>query len=96
MSEPMFDWGFTAVSENELDVVLNAEKTANVVSAELQELQMKHAELQKRMENVYAAIQPFFNNLKANPEKDYIYWKGVDRVSKIDSFNEHLKKLAGL
>lgn len=96
MSEQMFDWGFTAVSENELDVVLNAEKTATVASADLQELQVKHAELQKRLENVYAAIQPFFNNLKANPEKDYIYWKGADRVAKIDAFNQHLKKIAEL
>lgn len=39
-------------------------------------------------------IMPLLNNLKKNPEKDVIQWKGKDRIKKIDDFilkiNKHI------
>lgn len=76
-----FDFGFTAVSEDELEVVRAAkEEKANLTSA--LEFTTSKAQL------LYDAIMPLLNNLKANPEKDYIYWP--DRYDKLDAFADKL------
>jgi len=76
-----FDFGFTAVSEDELEVVRTAnEEKANLASA--LESTTSKAQL------LYDAIMPLLNNLKANPEKDYIYWP--DRYDKLDAFADKL------
>lgn len=76
-----FDFGFTAVSEDELEVVRAAkEEKANLTSA--LESTTSKAQL------LYDAIMPLLNNLKANPEKDYIYWP--DRYDKLDAFADKL------
>ena len=38
-------------------------------------------------------ILPFLNNLKKNPDKDVIKWKGPDRVKMIDDFIEKMNNL---
>lgn len=38
-------------------------------------------------------IMPLLNNLKANPDKDIIKWKGNERVAKIDGFIKKINKL---
>ena len=43
-----------------------------------------------RAEKLRDMIMPLLNNLKKNPEKDYIQWPGVDRVRKIDEFIEKM------
>jgi len=48
-------------------------------------------ETQERLQKLYNAITPLLNNLKANPEKDYIYWP--DRLSKVESFEDHLQAI---
>ena len=73
----MFDFGFTAVDETELDVVQQAQKVA--VEAE---------GTADKLDKLYNAIQPLLNNLKANPEKDYIYWP--NRIEKVEQFETHL------
>lgn len=73
----MFDFGFTAVDEDELEAVQKVSATAS--SAE------------ERLNNLYNAIVPLLNNLKANPEKDYILWP--NRLSKVEQFEDHLQEI---
>jgi hypothetical protein len=76
-----FDFGFTAVSEDELDVVREAKAEVETTSATA----ISNA---AKAQLIYDAVIPLLNNLKANPEKDYIYWP--DRYKKLDSFADKL------
>jgi|TARA_Y100000385_G_scaffold272841_1_gene314072 folate-dependent tRNA-U54 methylase TrmFO/GidA len=76
-----FDFGFTAVDADELEVVRTATEKSEELSAQVESTSAK-AEL------VYNAVIPLLNNLKANPEKDYIYWP--NRHEKIDAFADKL------
>ena len=79
-----FDFGFSAVSEDELESVQVAQKQSEQLTAQLETIDNK-AEL------LHAAIIPLLNNLKANPEKDYIYWP--NRVEKLEAFAEKLNEI---
>lgn len=83
MSE-IFDFGFTAVDEDELQAVQDAQKAAGdkEVDANI---------TQDKLDKLYNAIVPLLNNLKKNPEKDYILWP--DRLSKVEAFESHLQKI---
>jgi hypothetical protein len=78
------DFGFSAVSEEELESVQNVETI-------LLEYDKKINALQDRLDGVYSAIIPLLKHLKDNPDKDYIYWP--NRLDKISEFEE---KLLGL
>lgn len=84
MSDDIFDFGFTAVTVDELEVI--QETTAKLESTSA-DAEMYLARLNK----VYNAIQPLLNNLSANPEKEYLYWP--DRVTKVEAFSDHLRSL---
>ena len=84
MNEIFNDFGFTTVTENELDVVTKA-------TTEVNSVQEQNEELKKRLDSLYEAIGPLLTNLKANPEKNYIYWP--ERVKKVDSFSAMLKQI---
>lgn len=75
-----FDFGFTAVDENELEAVQQAQKVA--VEAE------GNAD---KLNQLYNAILPLLSNLKANPDKDYIYWP--NRVEKVEQFEDYIQKI---
>ena len=79
-----FDFGFTAVDESELETVRAAETEKEMLSQQLQSTDAK-AQL------IYNAITPLLNNLKANPDKDYIYWP--NRHEKIDAFADKLYQI---
>ena len=68
-----FDFGFTLVDEDELDVA--KEVAASTASA---------SNAQDRLDKLFNAITPLLNNLKANPEKEYIKWP--NRVDKVEAF----------
>ena len=80
MSE-LFDFGFTAVDETELTSYQQAE--AKVEDAEEETLAVS-----EKIDNLYNAIQPLLNNLKANPEKEYILWP--NRLEKVEQFEKFL------
>ncbi len=82
--ETFFDFGFTAVDETELQAVQDAQKEAGDVSVEARTTQDK-------LDKLYNAIQPLLNNLKANPEKEYILWP--NRIEKVEAFEDHLLKI---
>ena len=75
-----FDFGFTLVDEDELDVAKEvAPSTASASNA------------QERLDKLFNAITPLLNNLKANPEKEYIKWP--NRVDKVEAFEGQILKI---
>jgi hypothetical protein len=79
-SNDMFDFGFTAVNEDELEAVQKLSASAEEATS-----------LEQRVEMLYASIQPLLNQLKANPSKEYIYWP--NRLDKIETFEKHLYEI---
>ena len=81
MTDDMFDFGFTAVDEDELTAVKALRPTADEVASTAEDTQIK-------LDKLYNAITPLLNNLKANPEKEYILWP--NRTEKIEAFENKL------
>lgn len=81
MSDDIFDFGFTAVDEDELQAVQSVRKEVAATS--------ETAEATKdKLDRLYNAVVPLLTNLKKNPEKEYILWP--DRTAKIEQFEEKL------
>lgn len=80
----LFDFGFTLVDEDELDVVQE-------VKAQVESATSSSETTQERLERLYNAIQPLLNNLKQNPEKEYIKWP--NRLAKIEQFEDHIQAI---
>lgn len=80
MSKEIFDFGFTAVDETELTSYQQAEQKS--ATAE---------QLQNKCDKLYNSIIPLLNNLKANPEKEYILWP--KRLEKVEAFETHLQSI---
>ena len=80
----MFDFGFTAVDEDELQAV---QQTAALAS----DAEQLASTTQERLDKLYNAIIPLLNNLKKNPEKDYILWP--NRLEKVEEFETHLQEI---
>ena len=80
----IFDFGFSAVDEDELQAVQAA-------SQQLEQASTQASSAQERLDRLYNAITPLLNNLKKNPEKEYILWP--DRLAKVEAFEDHLQKI---
>ena len=82
--DDIFDFGFTAVDETELEAVQQATtkvaETTNDVEA-----------LHTKIDSLYNAVIPLLNNLKKNPEKEYILWP--NRLAKVEEFETYLQKI---
>ena len=77
MTEDIFDFGFTAVTEEELEIVQKSSTEKDAVES--------------RLDKLYNAIQPLLDNLRKNPEKDYIYWP--NRLDKVDQFRDYIDNI---
>ena len=84
MSDDFFDFGFTAVDEEELEAVQKVAKKAEASQTEA-------SSAQERLDKLYNAITPLLNNLKKNPEKEYILWP--NRLEKVEQFEDHIQKI---
>lgn len=84
MSNDFFDFGFTAVDENELEAVQKATQEVNQVATTA-------TTTQDKLDRLYNAIIPLLNNLKKNPEKEYILWP--NRLAKVEEFETHLQEI---
>ena len=82
--DDIFDFGFTAVDEEDLTSVQEATTAAKAVE------QQAHT-TQERLERLYNAVVPLLNNLKKNPEKEYILWP--NRLTKVEEFESQLLKI---
>ena len=84
MADNIFDFGFTVVNEDELEVAQKATKTATAATATAKSTDDK-------LNKLYNAIIPLLTNLKANPEKDYILWP--KRLEKVEALEDMLQKI---
>ena len=84
MNDDFFDFGFTAVDEDELEAVQKVTKKAEASQTEA-------SSAQERLDKLYNAITPLLNNLKKNPEKEYILWP--NRLEKVEQFEDHIQKI---
>ena len=84
MANQIFDFGFTAVDEDELEVV-------QTVTIKQKDTEKTAKELQSKIDDLYNAITPLLNNLKKNPEKEYILWP--DRLNKVEQFEDYLTSI---
>jgi hypothetical protein len=80
----VFDFGFTAMNEDELDAVQSVAAQVEATASEVEKLQAK-------LKNLRDAVEPLLKNLEANPEKSYIHWP--DRPAKVKAFRAHLDKI---
>tara|TARA_B100001093_G_scaffold57735_3_gene48859 strand:- start:23592 stop:23852 length:261 start_codon:yes stop_codon:yes gene_type:complete len=80
----LFDFGFTAVDETELEAVQKATATVKEVASSA-------TSTQEKLDNLFNAIMPLLNNLKKNPEKEYILWP--DRLAKVEAFEDSLQAI---
>ena len=79
-----FDFGFTAVDEDELEVVQKQSQKLETTSG-------KAEELEDKLNKLYNSILPLLSNLKANPEKDYIY--RPKRTEKVEQFEDLIAEI---
>ena len=79
-----FDFGFTAVDEDELDAVQKVQKSAEANSVAVEKLEDK-------VNKIYNAVLPLLTNLKKNPEKEYILWP--NRLKKVEEFEDYIQKI---
>lgn len=84
-----FDFGFSIVDEEELDVLQQAKSELITASSTAESLE-------DRLHKMYNMVVPLLNNLKASPEKDHIHWPGELRVKRIEEFEDRLLELMEL
>ena len=89
-----FDFGFTAVDEEELESVqqtlAQVEETSNKLVATSEEVDA----LKEKIMLLRKSIEPLLKNLEANPEKAYIHWP--DRTVKVKAFRTKLDSIQKL
>lgn len=81
-----FDFGFTLMDAEELDVVQVAQREITEAESTAEAWQAQAEQWQQKAQLIHRAIQPLLNNLSGDREKEYIYWPGDDRVAKINAF----------
>jgi hypothetical protein len=81
MTDDFFDFGFTAVDEDELAAVQETVALAN-------DAEQLAFTTQERLDKLYNAVMPLLTNLKKNPEKEFILWP--NRTEKIEQFEAKL------
>lgn len=82
-----FCFGFSLVNETELQKSHehNQEVIKNV---------QNYADIQEdRFNKLYSMVMPLLNNLKKDPDRDYILWP--DRVNKINEFIKKINAVKG-
>lgn len=84
-----FDFGFTAVSEDELKTI-ERELEAKVASQDTQ-LKQVAASYEQKLKTLYTMVMPLLNNLAKDADKDYIYWP--DRQKKMQDFIKKVQTL---
>ena len=84
-----FDFGFTAVGEDELKAM--ERQLQQQVEDKDTELENISKTYQEKLSALYKMVMPLLNNLAKDSEKDYIYWPG--RQKKMSDF---IKKVEAL
>lgn len=61
------------------------------IAQEVEQLTESSQSTQERLDNLFNAITPLLNNLKANPEKEFIKWP--NRLSKVEEFEKVIQDI---
>lgn len=97
MTPDDFDFGFSAVSDEELQ-----EQAAIANNQEIQLLKRNHdalvktlrdeiANQQKKVTDLDKLIKPLLKNLAKDPDKDHIYWP--NRAKKLAAFTDKIQNI---
>lgn len=86
-----FDFGFSVVDEDELEVIQQAKTEIETTKSTLEQTSAEAETLEARLNELYNMVQPLLNNLAANPEKNYLYWP--NRLDKIEQFRDAIDKV---
>ena len=86
-----FDFGFSVVDADELDVVQSVRQEVASASDTASQWQEQADEWKAKANAIYNAVMPLLNNLQSNEEKEYIYWP--NRTIKIDQFKLKLQQV---
>ena len=84
-----FDFGFTAVSEDELKA-LERELQQQVAEKDTQ-LENVAKTCEEKLNTLYKMVMPLLKNLSKDADKDYIYWPG--RQKKMQDFIKKVETL---
>jgi len=85
------DFGFSAVSEEELKSLEN--KLKQEVTQKSQELQQVEESYKGKLEQLYKTIMPLLENLAKDSDKEYIYWP--NRTDKMKAFIVKVNTIVG-
>jgi len=88
-----FDFGFSLVDADELDVVQQLKTETTNISSTAEEWEANAEQWRLKANTIYSAIIPLLENLSQSPEKEYILWPGEDRVNKINAFKLKLMQI---
>lgn len=88
-----FDFGFSLVDADELSEVQEVRSELTQTESTANEWMEQSEQWRQKAQSIYAAVIPLLNNLSTEPEKEYIYWPGEDRVSKINAFKLKLNQI---
>ncbi len=87
--EEDMDFGFSAVSEAELKVIVK--QLLEEVEKKADEIDQLEKTYKEKLNKLYKMIIPLLNNLAKDPDKEYILWP--NRVKKIEEFRKKIDKL---
>lgn len=91
MSDYNFDFGFSAVTEEELAAVQKKDEEIKSATDAAAIAAAEAAKAHDKANQMYKMITPLLDNLVKDPEKEYIYWP--NRQAKIKAFKEQLQKI---
>jgi hypothetical protein len=86
-----FDFGFSAVNENELGAMKELEAKAQSLAQQAAANEQLGVAVNEKLKKMYNMIVPLLDNLAKDPDKGYIYWP--DRQKKLAQFKKKLKDL---
>jgi hypothetical protein len=83
------DFGFSAVSEDELKVLeKQLQRQVSEKSKELEEIEKTY---KGKLEQLYRAVIPLLKNLAKDSDKEYIYWP--NRTEKMQEFIKKVESI---
>jgi len=85
------DFGFSAVSEEELKSLENQLKKE--VTQKSQELQQVEESYKGKLEQLYKTVMPLLENLAKDSDKEYIFWP--NRTEKMKAFIVKVNNIVG-
>lgn len=84
-----FDFGFSAVSEDELRTI-ERELEAKVAIQD-QQLKQVSQSYEEKLNTLYTMVMPLLKNLAKDSDKDYIFWP--NRQAKMNDFIKQVESI---